>query len=250
MLIIPLNYIKEISNGLKKISNVSNSHLLLEYKESIKLLDFNQKELKEVWQGESIDSFIYYNCIEDLSRQVWLSIFYWDSELSTNNYTTLLLASTDQLLNNNPPKLLTLQPLLSGSDGLNNSIIHWVISNIKGRIEAAHINTLSLTITTNTHKYMVVDDTSFNPLFIKSLCKTIAILYEVDLNNTESSAKVVYLECVTKEGGSISIKSKDITSKDITSKINHISPYDEGPYDEGWLFAVLYHLFNDSTKLT
>ena len=127
MLIIPLNYIKEISNGVKKISNVSNSHLLLEYKESIKLLDFNQKELKEVWQGESIDSFIYYNCIEDLSRQVWLSIFYWDSELSTNNYTTLLLTSTDQLLNNNPPKLLTLQPLLSGSDGLNNSIIHWVI---------------------------------------------------------------------------------------------------------------------------
>ena len=87
---------------------------------------------------------------------------------------------------------------------------------------------------------MVVDDTSFNPLFIKSLYKTIAILHEVDLNNTEGSAKVVYLECVTKESSSINIKSKDITSK-----INHISPY-----DEGWLFAVLYHLLNDSTILT
>jgi hypothetical protein len=240
MLIIPLNYIKEISNGLKKINNVSSSHLLLKYKESIKLLDFNQKELKEVWQGESIDSFIYYNCLEDLSHQVWLSVFYWDSELSTNYYTTLLLASTNQLLNSNPPKLLTLQPLLSGSDGLNNSIIHWVVSNIKGRIEIAHINILSLIIRTNTHKYMLVDNTENNTLYYKSLYKPKAILHEVDLNNTKGSAKVMYLECVTKKDGSLSIKSENITSK-----INHINPY-----DEGWLFAVLYHLLNDSTKLT
>lgn len=241
MLTLPLNYIKEISIGLKKISTVSNSHLLLEYKTSIKLLDLNQKELKEIWQGESTDSFIYYNHIKELSRQIWLSIFYWNSELNTNNYTTQLLTNTNPLLNNNLPKLLTLQPLLSGNDGLNNSIIHWVISNVKGKIKTVNINTLSLTIKTNTHKYMMVDDTSSNPLFYKSLCKATAILHEINLNNnTKDSAKIMYLKCVTKEGSNLNIKSTDISNK-----INNMHSYNEGQ-----LFATLYHLINNSSKLT
>lgn len=235
MLALPINYIKEISIGLKKISIVSGSHLLLEYKTSIKLLDLNQKKLKEIWQGECTDSFIYYNHIEEVSRQIWLSIFYWDSELSTNNYTTQLLTNTNQLLNNNLPKLLTLQSLLSGSNNLNNSIIHWVISNVKGKIETVNINILSLNIKTNTHKYMLVDNTENNTLYYKSLYKPKAILHEVNLHNTKDSAKVMYLKCVTKENNNLII-----TSKDITSKINHIHPY-----DEGWLFAALYHLINN-----
>jgi hypothetical protein len=97
---------------------------------------------------------------------------------------------------------------------------------------------------------MLVDNTENNTLYYKSLYKPKAILHEVDLNNTKGSAKVVYLECITKMGGSLSIKSENITSENITSenitsRIKHISPY-----DEGWLFAVLYHLLNDSTKLT